>query len=132
MQFTLNVLIFASLYVAAVWAQASHIGFPAPGTTLHFGTNFTLQLVRPNSIQGSTEVGIAIGLLGCPISQGPACPSPAGQLGQILYTGPFNPTIHPMAMFYESFTLTVPTADFSPAGPAPILELNNITVNLAN
>jgi hypothetical protein len=122
---------------------------------------------QQNSIEGSIEVGIAIGLLGCPVSQEPTCPSPEGQLGTILFTGQFNPTIHPMAMFYENFTLTVPSADFfsgpgrgqlavarlhligvsvelvsifggancfdcSQAGPSPILELNNITVNLSN
>ncbi|KAF7364931.1 hypothetical protein MVEN_00363700 [Mycena venus] len=148
MKFILNVLAVSCLYIATVWAQAAHIGFPLAGDTLHFNTNFTFQLVRPNSIQGSTEVGIAIGLLGCPVSQEAVCPSPAGQLGTILFTGQFTPTIHPMAMIYENFTLTVPSADFFPgpgraqlvvarlhligAGPAPILELNNITVNLAN
>ncbi|KAJ7673561.1 hypothetical protein B0H17DRAFT_170066 [Mycena rosella] len=128
---------------------ASHIGFPLPGATLKFNSTFTVQLVRPNSIEGSIEVGIAIGLLGCPVSQGATCPPPDAQLGSILFTGKFNPTIHPMAMFYENFTLTVPSADsfFSGtrraqlavarlhligAGPSPILELNNITVKLSN
>ncbi|KAF7338768.1 hypothetical protein MSAN_02199300 [Mycena sanguinolenta] len=148
MKFILSILTISCLYIATVWAQSTHIGFPLPGTTLHFGKKFTFQLVRPNSIEGSIEVGIAIALLGCPVSQEPVCPPPSSQLGEILYTGPFNPTVQARGMFYENFTLTVPEADFfsSPGrgqlavarlhliggGPAPVLELNNITVNLAN
>ncbi|KAJ6469391.1 hypothetical protein C8R45DRAFT_1166999, partial [Mycena sanguinolenta] len=144
----LNTLTLSCLYIATVSAQASRIGFPLPGATLKFGTNFTVQLVRPDSIEGSIEVGIAIALLGCPVSQEAVCPSPANQLGEILYTGPFNPAFQGPNMFYENFTLTVPEADFfsSPGrgqlavarlhliggGPEPILELNNITVNLVN
>ncbi|KAJ6585290.1 hypothetical protein B0H19DRAFT_1109095 [Mycena capillaripes] len=146
MKFVLNILTISCFYIAIVWAQASHIGFPLAGDTLHFNTDFTVQVVRPNSIQGSTEVGIAIALLSCPTSQEAVCPSPAGQLGQVLFTGQFAPTIHPMAMIYENFTLTVPSPDFLStgraqlavvrlhligAGPAPILEINNITVNLS-
>ncbi|KAJ6621772.1 hypothetical protein B0H10DRAFT_1789204, partial [Mycena sp. CBHHK59/15] len=135
-------------FFTTVWAQASHIGFPTAGTTLHFGQKFTVQIVRPNSIEGSIEVRIAIGILSCPTSQEAVCPSPAGQLSDILFVGQFNPTIHPMAMFYENFTVTMPPAEdfFAPgraqlavarlhligAGPAPILELNNITVNVIN
>ncbi|KAJ7352014.1 hypothetical protein DFH08DRAFT_77991 [Mycena albidolilacea] len=147
MKLILNILTISCLYIATVWGQASHIGFPLAGDTIHFNTNITVQIVRPNSIQGSTEVGIAIGLLSCPVSQEADCPSPAGQLGSILYTGPFAPTVHPMAQIYENFTLTVPSAGFLAtgraqlavarlhligAGPSPILELSNITVNLAN
>ncbi|KAJ7797660.1 hypothetical protein B0H14DRAFT_2910095 [Mycena olivaceomarginata] len=147
MKFILNILTISCLYIATVWGQTSHIGFPLAGATLHFDTNITVQVVRPNSIEGSTEVGIAIGLLSCPISQGATCPPPDARLGSILYTGPFAPIIHPMEQIYENFTLTVPAAGFLVtgraqlavarfhligAGPAPILEFNNITVNLAN
>ncbi|KAJ6584121.1 hypothetical protein DFH09DRAFT_1308819 [Mycena vulgaris] len=74
MKFILHILALCYFYIATVYAQASHIGAPLPGATLKFNSNFTLQLVRPQSvsIQGSTEVGIAIGLLSCPTAQGPA------------------------------------------------------------
>ncbi|KAF7348336.1 hypothetical protein MSAN_01787600 [Mycena sanguinolenta] len=110
MKFILNILTISCLYIATVWAQASHIGFPLEGDTLKFGTNITVQIVRPNSIEGSIEVGIAIALLGCPVSEEAVCPSPAGQLGDILYTGPFAPTLQQMGMIYENFTLTLPAA----------------------
>ncbi|KAJ7625298.1 hypothetical protein DFH06DRAFT_742267 [Mycena polygramma] len=147
MKSVLNLFVASCFYLASVSAQASHIGSPLPGTTLHFNKNFTLQLVRPNSIEGSTEVGIAIGLLSCPTTEEAVCPSPFGQLGEILFIGQFDPTIRSGGVFYENFTLTVPSADFFSAGraqlavarlhligagPAPILELNNITVNLGN
>ncbi|KAJ7367254.1 hypothetical protein DFH08DRAFT_1005689 [Mycena albidolilacea] len=144
MKFIVNILTISCLYIAAVWGQSTHIVFPLAGATLHLNRNFTVQLVRPNSIQGSTEVGIAIGLVSCPVSQG-ACPPPSARLGSILYTGPFTPTIHPMAQFYENFTLTVPEflatgraqlavvrLHLIGAGASPILEFNNITVNLAH
>ncbi|KAJ7145271.1 hypothetical protein C8R46DRAFT_1314619 [Mycena filopes] len=149
MKLILNILPILCLYIASAWAQASFIGSPAPGTTVHFGSQLTVQVVRPNSIQGSTEVGIAIALLACPTTQEAVCPSPAGRLGEILFTGQFAPTLHPMAMIYENFTLAVPSADsfggatgraqlavvrlhLIGAGPSPVLEINNITVNLSN
>ncbi|KAJ7134909.1 hypothetical protein C8R44DRAFT_609820 [Mycena epipterygia] len=147
MRLICSILTFCSFYIATVWAQSSHIGFPLPGATLHFNTNITVQIVRPNSIEGSIEVGIAIGLLSCPTSQEATCPPPGAQLGVILFVGRFNPTIHPMAKFYENFTVTIPSSDLLSVGraqlgvarlhligggPSPILELNNITVNLKN
>ncbi|KAJ6469383.1 hypothetical protein C8R45DRAFT_1105247 [Mycena sanguinolenta] len=117
MKFIFNILAISCLYIATVWAQSTHIGFPLPAATLKFGKKFTFQLVRPNSIEGSIEVGIAIALLGCPVSQGPVCPSPTSQLGEILYTGPFNPTVE----------AAVARLHLIGGGPAPVLELNNIT-----
>ncbi|KAJ7625293.1 hypothetical protein DFH06DRAFT_1229077 [Mycena polygramma] len=145
MEFILNLLTISCFYIAAVWGQRSFIGSPHPGDTLHFNKNFTLQLVRPNGLQSSTEIGIAIGLLSCPVSQGPVCPPPTSQLGTILFTGQFAPTRHTDNTIYENFTLTVPNNDFLSAGraqlavvrlhligagPSPVLEINNITVNL--
>ncbi|KAF8139185.1 hypothetical protein K438DRAFT_720977 [Mycena galopus ATCC 62051] len=145
MKFILNILTISCLYIATVWAQGVQIGSPLPGATLEFDSTFTFQLIRPNFIESATEVGIAVGLVSCPDS---VCPSPEGELGEILYTGPFNPTLHAMGMFYENFTLTVPSSDFFSgtgpaqlavvrfyligAGPAPTSEIENITVNLEN
>ncbi|KAJ7700276.1 hypothetical protein B0H16DRAFT_1708998 [Mycena metata] len=110
MKSILTILTISSLYIATVWAQASFIGSPAPGTTIPFGSELTVQVVRPNSIEGGIEVGIVITLLACPTTQEAVCPSPAGQLGQILFTGQFAPTLHAMAQIYENFTVSVPPA----------------------
>jgi hypothetical protein len=47
MKFILNILTISCLYIATVWGQTSHIGFPPAGATLHFDTNITVQVVRP-------------------------------------------------------------------------------------
>ncbi|KAJ7130883.1 hypothetical protein C8R46DRAFT_1235882 [Mycena filopes] len=149
MKVILNILTTFCLYAANVLAQRSFIGSPAPGATVHFGSQLTVQVVRPNSLQSSTEVGIAIGLLACPTSQEAVCPAPTSQLGRVLFTGQFAPTVHPGNSIYENFTLTVPSADsfggatgraqlavvrlhLIGAGPSPVFEINNITVNLSN
>ncbi|KAJ7482230.1 hypothetical protein B0H11DRAFT_1723739 [Mycena galericulata] len=148
MKFALNIITLCCFYIATVWAQGVQIGSPAPGATIQFGSNFTLQLIRPDDIEAAIEVGIAIGLLPCPISEEATCPPPEDQLGDILFTGPFTPTLHPMALFYENFTVTAPSSDsgFSTgraqlsvvrffligAGPSPTTELVNITVNMSD
>ncbi|KAJ6450592.1 hypothetical protein C8R47DRAFT_1170966 [Mycena vitilis] len=147
MKLILNILTIFCLYITSALGQAAHIGFPLPGDTLHFDKNFTLQLVRPNSIMGSIEVGIAVGLLPCPLSQEPVCPPPTSQLGYVLYTGPFSPTINPIDhKVYENFTLTVPEEFFyGPGraqlavvrfhliggGPVSVLEVNKMTLNVS-
>ncbi|KAJ7134908.1 hypothetical protein C8R44DRAFT_977387 [Mycena epipterygia] len=141
-----SILTFCTFYIATVWAQATELGSPLPGAILQFNTNFTVQLILPISIEGSIDVGIAIGLLSCPTSEEATCPPPADELGDVLFVGPFNPTLHPMAMFYENFTVTVPSEGFPVgraqltiarfhlvgAGATPTVDFNNITVNLSN
>ncbi|KAF8132197.1 hypothetical protein K438DRAFT_1884949 [Mycena galopus ATCC 62051] len=106
MKFILNILTISCLYIATVWAQGVQIGSPLPGATLEFDSTFTFQLIRPDFIDTEIEVGIAVGLVSCPLS---VCPLPEGELEEILYTGPFNPTLHGIGRFYENFTLTVPS-----------------------
>ncbi|TFK34055.1 hypothetical protein BDQ12DRAFT_690315 [Crucibulum laeve] len=140
-------LIFGTLFISlllavTVHAQSSFIGYPVGGSKVTSGKKFTVQVVRPNSIEGSTEVGLAIALLSCPDPAFPCAP-PSAQLGSILYTGPFNPQLHEFGRFYENFTVTVPggmakgTAQLSTsrfhligAGPSPILEFNNLTLTV--
>ena len=72
-----------------------------------------------NSIQGSTEAGLVIGLLSC-TNNPEGCPGPDVEVGTILYNKKLNPTIHPGEEDgpYENFTFTVPN-DF-PAGAAQL------------
>jgi hypothetical protein len=47
MKLILNIFTISCLYIATVWGQASHIGFPLAGDTIHFNANITVQIVRP-------------------------------------------------------------------------------------
>ncbi|CAA7262901.1 unnamed protein product [Cyclocybe aegerita] len=141
---------FTSLFVAILGAvgaaaQASFIGYPPAGSSIHPGQEITVQVVRPNSIQGSIEVGMIIGLLDC---QFLPCPPPNARVGTILFNGDFAPQLHEQpGMPYQNFTVTIPSADFLPdnvaqlgvvrfhligAGPSPVLEFNNVTLGIVH
>ena len=65
-----------------------------------------------NSIQGSQEVGLAIGLQSCSNPAMPCYP-PSQAVGTVLYKGPFNPEIHEKpGEPYQNFTVTIPTAKY--------------------
>ena len=60
-----------------------------------------------NSLSGSEEVAVVIGLQSCPNCP---CLLPADFMGAILYNGPFNPQYHEQYLPpYENFTVTVPS-----------------------
>jgi hypothetical protein len=62
-----------------------------------------------NSIQGSVNVGIAIGISTCARKNTPCDPASDG-LFDVLFAGPYNPTLHnPRKPRYESFTVVIPT-----------------------
>ncbi|KAJ7643908.1 hypothetical protein FB45DRAFT_283515 [Roridomyces roridus] len=148
MKFISTISTLSCLYFTTAWGQATQIALPAANSNVRLGRNFVVQIVRPNSIEGSIEVGIAIGLLTCPTSQEATCPPPSAQLGNILYTGSFTPAFHEMGRFYQNITVTAPAEeDFFPvgraqlavarlhllgAGPSPILELNSVLVNMVD
>ncbi|KAF5352836.1 hypothetical protein D9756_006103 [Leucocoprinus leucothites] len=126
-------------------AQRAYIRSPASGVTVHKGQSVVLQLVRPNSIQGSREVGLALSFQTC--ANG-ACSDPVNRLGTVLYTGPYDPQLHEIpGNPYENFTLTIPDSEFFQpgkaqlistrlhligAGPSATLETNTVDVNLVN
>jgi hypothetical protein len=125
----LYTLLLTSLSIIRCIAQSSHIGSPAPGTSISPNRQITVQVVRPvctpllpciwsihqsvhlgllqNSIMGSTEVGMVIGLLQC---QQDPCPPPNAQLGNIVFNGQFSPQLHSdkPGEPYQNFTITVP------------------------
>ena len=127
-------------------AQASYIRNPTAGTTVTKGQNIVVQVVRPNSIQGSREVGLAIGLYPCGTSPCPSATYPATvPLGSVLYTGPYNPQLHEIpGNPYQNFTVQVPNQDWFNgkaqltvtrfhligAGPSAVLEQNKVQVNV--
>ncbi|KAJ3715160.1 hypothetical protein FB446DRAFT_317801 [Lentinula raphanica] len=106
-------VLFSLLVAAAtsVLAQSANIGAPADMTQVAAGSDFTVMVDRPDSLTGSTEVAVVIGLLSCASSP---CPGPSAELGTVLYNGPFDPqfTTEPGTTTlppHENFTLTVPS-----------------------
>jgi len=121
-------------------AQTIEIDSPTAGTILTRGKKMTIQIDRPNSIEGCQEVGIAIGIINCATAS--SCPSPSAEVGDVLYAGPFTPTAH-QGQYYETFTATVPTTMTAGAGqlnlvhlcllgagPSPLLEYRTVAVKI--
>ncbi|KAF9524266.1 hypothetical protein CPB83DRAFT_898020 [Crepidotus variabilis] len=140
----LSTFVVATIGIVGAAAQRSFIANPIAGTTISPGQHITVQVIRPNSLQGSTEVGLVIALLQC---REDPCPPPSSQLGNVLYNGQYNPVLHEQpGRPYQNFTVTVPgfqagdglnkaqlaTARFHliGAGPSPTLELNTVQLNL--
>ncbi|KAJ7769220.1 hypothetical protein DFH07DRAFT_769116 [Mycena maculata] len=139
-------LFMSAMLVTTAFAQTADIGAPAPGTTVTAGSNLTVEVDRPDSLTGSTEVAVVIGFLSCvPFPDG--CPPASDILGDILYDGSYDPQFHtnvtPTKPPYQNFTVTIPasaeagTAQISVAhfslvgaGPFPFLETLNVTVNV--
>ncbi|KAI0772276.1 hypothetical protein BC629DRAFT_1595481 [Irpex lacteus] len=150
MKTTLALTLLAS--ALSVFAQNAHVALPAQGSDVTRGTNITVQVTKPNSLTGSTSVGVALGLRSCPssssnaTSSSPSCQefSSSDIFGYVLYSGAFNPAYHePSLPPYENFTVYVP-AGFGQgdavlsvahlvlvgAGPEAILDVSNTTVNV--
>ncbi|GLB41550.1 hypothetical protein LshimejAT787_1001500 [Lyophyllum shimeji] len=138
-------IVSALAFLGAASAQSTYIGYPADGTTVKQGEQIVVQVVRPNSIQGSIEVGMVIGLQACEYPGSPGCYPPNQAVGNVLYNGRYDPVLHEMpGRPYENFTVTIPTGDYFVgktqlsvdrfhligAGPAAALEFHNITLNV--
>ncbi|TBU42877.1 hypothetical protein BD309DRAFT_991377 [Dichomitus squalens] len=143
-----NSLLVLASFVAAVAAQGVKIVAPAANTTLTLGETFVIDVERPDSLTGSRDVSVAIGLLSC-VDRAPSgtCDDidSAWMMGDILYAGPYHPVAPVGTNEYENFTVTVP-GDFQP-GPAvlavahfalvgelfwPYLEVLNETIFIEN
>ncbi|KAG0709263.1 hypothetical protein DFH29DRAFT_978825 [Suillus ampliporus] len=96
-----------ALLVASAFAQNAAIGYPPQGLSVSPGSSLTVQVERPNSLTGSEEVAVVIGLQSC---QGMPCIDPADFMGHILYNGPFNPQYHETYNPpYQNFTVQIPS-----------------------
>ncbi|PLB50737.1 hypothetical protein P170DRAFT_435919 [Aspergillus steynii IBT 23096] len=138
----MNTLLFLTSLAGAALAQNARIGLPEAGHSLKAGEELIVQVQRPNSLTGSQEVGVAIGIQSC--ANGP-CHPPKDAMGQILYNGPFKPVYHEHSLPpYENFTVTVPDSVASGeavigvahvslvgAGPFPFLEVLDQNVKVA-
>ncbi|KAJ6127295.1 hypothetical protein N7523_002907 [Penicillium sp. IBT 18751x] len=126
-------------FAGVALAQSAQIGLPNVGQKLHKGNDMVVQVQRPNTITGSTEMAVAIGISSCASD---VCQESDEVMGTILYNGKFNPQYHEYYLPpYQNFSVKVP-ADFTAgtaqinvahatligAGPFPFLEALNRTV----
>ncbi|EMD40611.1 hypothetical protein CERSUDRAFT_91348 [Gelatoporia subvermispora B] len=103
-------------FVAACFAQGIQIGAPLPNSNITVGSNFTVEVDRPESLTGSEEVAIIIGINECPQTAA-GCNDPTfdiqNNIGIVLYEGPFNPqfdnsTPPDHKPPHQNFTVTAP------------------------
>ncbi|KAF4167367.1 hypothetical protein CNMCM6936_005324 [Aspergillus lentulus] len=133
---------FLVFVAATVSAQNAAIGLPSEGENLTPGSSTVVQIQRPNSLTGSQEIAVAIGLSSCADSK---CYAPEDVLGTILYNGPFKPEYHESGQPpYQNFSVNIPEAigkgkaqlnvahvSLVGAGPFPFMETLNRTVLIA-
>ncbi|THH18320.1 hypothetical protein EW146_g2651 [Bondarzewia mesenterica] len=130
--------------VTLAGAQNIAIGYPSDGSSVTANSSLTVQVNRPNSLTGSQEVAIVISMAQCTSG---GCPDPTELLGRTLYYGPYNPqyptTRTPQNVPQQNFSVTVPSTlqqgkavltvthlSLVGAGPFPLLEFKNVTLNI--
>ncbi|CAK5274327.1 unnamed protein product [Mycena citricolor] len=141
----MKISVLAFLFAAtAVFGQSIEIGAPADGATVKAGSALVVEVDRPDTITGSTEVAVVIAVRSC---VGSPCPSPADVLGTVLYNGGYNPMFHtnvtPSKPPYQNLTVTIPAnlakgpaqlnvahVTLIGAGPFPFLETRNVSLNI--
>ncbi|KAJ4491512.1 hypothetical protein C8J55DRAFT_282245 [Lentinula edodes] len=122
-------------------AQNVFIGQPADGSTISAGSNLTVRIDRPDTLSGSTEVALVMGIWPC---NNFPCPGPSNIIGTILYNGPYKPQFSVPSNSlppHENFTVSIPegfvkgVTQFGVAhvaligaGQAPFLETLNATL----
>ncbi|KAG1839187.1 hypothetical protein C8R48DRAFT_621813 [Suillus tomentosus] len=130
------------LFVASAFAQGAVIGYPPQGLSVSPGSNLVVQVERPDTLTGSVEVAVVIGIQSCP---GTPCIDPADYMGQILYNGPFDPQFHETYLPpYENFTVQIPSSIASGtallgvvhvtlvgASAGPLMEILNRTITIS-
>nr|GAT51827.1 predicted protein [Mycena chlorophos] len=146
MKFSSSSFAMLAASLALVAAQSIDIGAPADGSTVTAGSNVVVEVDRPDSLTGSTEVAIVIGLATC--QSAGDCPAPLDFLGTILYNGPYSPEFQnngsaPNKPPYQNFTVTIPEGASGPsqlnvlhlalvgASEGALLEAKNISLTVA-
>ncbi|KAF7303667.1 hypothetical protein MIND_00596100 [Mycena indigotica] len=135
-------VVCATLVTSAL-AQSVRIGAPADGAKVTVGSSLVVEIDRPDTLTPSTEIAIVIGFEAC--NDGP-CPSPADQMGTILYNGPYKPEFQDDGVFFphQNFTVTIPqnavkgpsqlnVAHFALVGAVqfPLLQTRNVSLIVA-
>ncbi|KAF5383928.1 hypothetical protein D9757_007404 [Collybiopsis confluens] len=143
MKFAPTTLLTLLTAVSTSFAQNVVIGAPAMGSSVTAGSNLTVRVDRPDTLSGSEEVAVVVGLWSCGDN---ACPGPSSVLGTILYNGPFKPQFSEPSNGlppHENFSVAIPAtftkgrAQFGVvhvalggAGLAPFMQTLNTTVNV--
>ncbi|KAI0712905.1 hypothetical protein C8Q72DRAFT_220600 [Fomitopsis betulina] len=140
-----SIIVCSALALAAV-AQNINIALPAALTTVNAGDNITVQVEKPNSLTGSTEVGIAISLKSCNgFTGGCDAVDISEVLGRTLLISQWAPTYHEGGWYpYFNFSVTIPAGFQSGdailsathlvlvgAGPFPYTQVANQTITVA-
>ncbi|KAF8737482.1 hypothetical protein AX14_012781 [Amanita brunnescens Koide BX004] len=114
----MKLLSFIPFLVLAVLSLAQNvvISYPPQGQLIVPGEDFTVQISRPNSLTGSTEVSVAIAVASCANTP---CRTPDQVLGDVVYKGPYTPFLYSNIIpEYQNFTVSIPSG--FPAGPAQL------------
>ncbi|KAF5354875.1 hypothetical protein D9756_005305 [Leucocoprinus leucothites] len=126
---------------AVAHAQRVAIGSPPDQAMVSAGQQMVVEVDRPNFLSSAQEVSVVIGIQSCAATP---CAAPNRMMGQILYSGGFDPqpdaknTSKPP---HQNFTVTLPSnlqkgsaqigvAHFSliGAGLEPFMETKNVSV----
>ncbi|KAF4617366.1 hypothetical protein D9613_006157 [Agrocybe pediades] len=112
------------------FSQSIDIGAPTPQTSVQAGSSLVVEIDKPDSLTGSTDVSLIISIDSC---QNAPCPTPVGQgMGTVLYNGPFNPQFDSTPTGkppHQNFTLFIP-ATF-PKGPAELIVFHKALVGVS-
>ncbi|KAF8336749.1 hypothetical protein F5887DRAFT_565748 [Amanita rubescens] len=99
-------------------AQAVTIESPPAGASITQAGSFTVQIARPDTLTGSIEVSVAIGVTSCVSTPCPGFTADQ-DLGDVLYYGPYTPELYNgRTPEYENFTVSLPSG--FPLGAAQI------------
>ncbi|KAI0669156.1 hypothetical protein C8Q78DRAFT_198555 [Trametes maxima] len=115
-------LLILSALAPLAAAQMAVIRAPLANSTFFPGQQFVVDVDRPDTLTGSQEVSVAIGLLSC-VGQAPpgTCDGidTTEEIGFPIYAGPYTPQLRPGGSdLFQNFTVTVPQG--FPAGPAAL------------
>ncbi|KLO10764.1 hypothetical protein SCHPADRAFT_906568 [Schizopora paradoxa] len=137
--------VFAVLALAAsAFAQGIAIFSPAAGQNITAGNGVEVVVQKPDSLTGSTDIGVAVLIQHC--TQNP-CEDVSQDLGTVFYAGAFTPTRQqgvadgqPAQQFFASVpqsfpkgpaVLSVPHSVLVGAGPNFVNEIVNVTINIS-
>ncbi|TFK49858.1 hypothetical protein OE88DRAFT_391832 [Heliocybe sulcata] len=121
-----------------IQAQSIAIGYPEAGATISSSSNFTVEVDRPNSLTGSTEVSLVIALRACTTNSSAGsivCASPTEEMGTVLYHGGYDPQYSNTSGTgekppHQNFSVAVPDGFISgeDAGPYALLSVGHVAL----